>query len=50
MAGYRPLLEPLADHEALLARLTAALGLPVLIRSYGPTAGDKRIDIPAGGV
>ncbi|NJN16337.1 MAG: adenylosuccinate synthetase [Oscillochloris sp.] len=38
----QPVLENLADRDALLGRIAAELDLPVGIVSYGPTAADKR--------
>lgn len=38
----RPVLEPVADANALLALLARDLNIPVGITSWGPTARDKR--------
>jgi adenylosuccinate synthase len=37
-----PVLETVADAEALLALLSARLEVPIWLASYGPTAADKR--------
>lgn len=42
LATCRPILEPVADEADLLTRITAKTGLPVGLRSYGPTALDKK--------
>ena len=42
LARCRPLLEPLADPQALLDLLATELGVPVRLASYGPAAEDKR--------
>ncbi|MBC8077492.1 MAG: adenylosuccinate synthetase [Chloroflexales bacterium] len=38
-----PVLEAVSDQQALLARIDAALGVPVGLVSEGPTAADKRL-------
>ncbi|MBX0330607.1 adenylosuccinate synthetase [Oscillochloris sp. ZM17-4] len=50
LAGCRPLLNPLGGPDDLLRVLSADLGLPIMITSYGPGADAKKLQpscIPA---
>lgn len=43
--AYRPSLQKIADSDELLAYLEEQLGVPIGIRSYGPSAKDKVYDL-----
>ena len=42
LARCRPVLTPVTDGDALLALASAALGVPIGLVSFGPTAADKQ--------